>query len=55
MKTSTSIVIEKPIEDVFVFAANVENMDRWFKGISETRLTSDGDYGAGSTFASKYT
>lgn len=55
MKTSATIMIERPIEDVFVFAANIENMGRWFTGVSEPRLTSDGDYGAGSTFASKYT
>ena len=38
-----------------MFAAKVENMARWFTGVTEPRLTSDGDYGAGSTFASKYT
>jgi len=55
MKASVSIRIDQPIDKVFAFAANIENMDQWVTGVSEPKLTSEGDFGVGSTFTSKYT
>ncbi len=55
MKAGTSIVIERPIEDVWAFVANIENMDQWVVGVSEPRLSNGRDMGVGATFTSKYT
>ena len=55
MQASASIIIDKLIDAVFAFAANVENMDKWVIGVTEPRRTSDGAFGVGSTFFSKYT
>jgi len=55
VQASVSIIIERPIAAVFAFAANVENMDKWVVGVTEPRRTSDGQFGVGSTFFSKYT
>lgn len=54
MRASASILIHKPVEQVFDYVANVEKMDEWVIGVSEPRRTSPGDYDAGSTFTSKY-
>ena len=55
MKASASVVIDRPIEEVFAFVADVENADRWVNGVTEPRRTSEGEFGVGATFASKYT
>ncbi len=55
MKTETSIVVERPIEDVWAFVANIENMDQWVVGVSEPRMSNGRDMGEGATFTSKYT
>ena len=55
MKAGTSIVVERPIEDVWAFVANIENMDKWVVGVSEPRLSNGRDMGVGATYTSKYT
>ncbi len=55
MKAAASAVIDKPIEEVFAFVANAENMARWVVGVAEPKWTSNGVRGVGATFASKYT
>ena len=55
MKAGTSIVVERPIEDVWAFVANIENMDQWVVGVSEPRLSNGRDIGVGATYTSKYT
>lgn len=55
MKASTSMVITRPIAEVFAFVADPLHMDRWVSGVTEPQRSSSGDLGVGSTFASKYT
>lgn len=55
MKAGTSIVVERPIEDVWAFVANIENMDKWVVGVTEPRLSNGRDMGVGVTYTSKYT
>jgi uncharacterized protein YndB with AHSA1/START domain len=45
------VVIERPPADVFGFLADLENIPRWNYAISETRKTSTGPVGVGSTYA----
>lgn len=49
-KFEASVVIHKPIEDVFAFVADLSNAPRWQNGVVEAGLTSDGPMGVGSTF-----
>jgi hypothetical protein len=55
MRASVSEMLDQPIEEVFAFVASVEHMGHWVNGVSEPRRTSEGPFGVGSTFASKYT
>lgn len=55
MRASSSVVIDRQVEDVFAYAATIENMDAWVHGVGEPRRTSEGPFGVGSTFASTYT
>ena len=41
MNTKTSIVIDRPIEEVFAYVSNVENMPRWVSGVQRVRLVSE--------------
>ncbi len=41
MNTKTSIVIERPIDEVFAYVSNVENMPRWVSGVQRVRLLSN--------------
>jgi len=47
---SNTIVIERSPHDVFEFVADLENVPRWNYAIVETRKTSDGPIGVGSTY-----
>ena len=44
-----SVVIDRPIHEVFAFIANVENNPQWQQSVLETRKTSPGPVGVGST------
>jgi uncharacterized protein YndB with AHSA1/START domain len=46
----TSIVINRPIEEVFAFVSNPENYPKWFSASREVQITSDGPTGVGTTF-----
>lgn len=46
---SSSIVINRPIEDVFAVLTNVENTDKWFPGNVKEWWTSPPPHGVGST------
>ena len=48
-RTSSSITIRRPIEDVFAVLTNVENTGTWFPGNVEEHWTSPPPHGAGST------
>ncbi len=45
-----SAVIEKPVEEVFAFAANPQNDPLWSSAVAEARQTSEGPLGLGTTF-----
>src|SRR5262249_39266880 len=45
-----SIVINRPLEDVFAFLSNPENSPKWSSGGSEVKITSTGPIGVGTTY-----
>ncbi len=47
-RMETSVVIDRPIEEVFEYATNPENDTKWQSGILESGLVSDGPVGVGS-------
>lgn len=54
MKATASIMIHRPIDEVFGFVSTLENMDRWVSGASATTKTND-DEGVGARYESEYT
>ena len=55
ISSSASVLVDKPIAEVWEFVSDVEKMDLWAKGVTETRLTSEGDVAQGSVFTGKFT
>ncbi|MDP6451813.1 MAG: SRPBCC family protein [SAR202 cluster bacterium] len=55
MKASATVTIEAPIEQVFDYIADIENMDQWVNGVTEPKWTSDPVEETGATFQSFYT
>ena len=49
IKTEQSMIVNRPVEEVWEYLSNVENMPKWDKGVLEARLTSEGPVGVGST------
>ncbi len=45
-----STVINRPVEEVFAYVADVENEPQWISEVMEVRRTSDGPIGVGSTY-----
>ena len=52
MKVETSIVINRPLDEVFAFTADVENQPQWQSRLIEARKTSVGPIGVGTTWSS---
>ena len=50
MRVSTSIIIERPIRDVFAFAANPGRWAEWIIGVSAVEEASGRYRDVGSTF-----
>ena len=50
-----SIVINRPVEEVFAFASNPENTPKWSSVSSEVKITSAGPIGVGTTYRSVVT
>jgi carbon monoxide dehydrogenase subunit G len=50
MRFSNMVVIERTPHDVFEFVSDLENVPKWNYAIVETRKTSDGPVGVGSTY-----
>lgn len=50
MRFSNSLTISRPPDDVFDFLAHFENVPTWNYAISETRKTSNGPVGVGTTY-----
>ena len=49
-KFETSIVINRPLEEVFALLSNAENDLKWQSGTIESKKTSDGPIGVGTTW-----
>ena len=50
-----NLVINRPVEEVFAFVSNSENLPRWRSTSLEMKKTSDGSLGVGSTFKGRFT
>jgi hypothetical protein len=48
-RTQSSVVINRPVEEVFDFAMTLSNHPLWMRGVIEARQTSEGPLGVGST------
>jgi carbon monoxide dehydrogenase subunit G len=44
-----SVMVNRPVEEVWDFIGSFENTTRWSRGVLEARQTSDGPLGVGST------
>jgi uncharacterized protein YndB with AHSA1/START domain len=53
MNSKSSIVIDRPIDEVFAYVSNVENMPRWVSGVRRARLLSK-KVKAGARFTADY-
>ena len=45
-----TVLIARPIEDVFAFLSDLENVPKWNYSIVETRKVSEGPIGVGTTY-----
>lgn len=50
IKIEQSTVINRPIEEVFSYVTDIDNLPMWSGEIVESRKTSDGPTGEGTTF-----
>jgi dehydrogenase/reductase SDR family protein 12 len=50
VKVEQSIMIDKPVEQVWNFLTDFQNTPKWDVGVLETRQTSTGPAGLGTTF-----
>jgi uncharacterized protein YndB with AHSA1/START domain len=50
MQLDKSVVIERPLEEVFAFVANRENDALWAPVVTETRKTTEGPLDVGTTY-----
>ena len=48
IKVELSVVINRPVEEVFAYATNPANNAKWQEGLVESRLVSSGPIGVGS-------
>ena len=51
MRVEKSVIINQPIEKVFDFVSNAENEALWRTEIQESKVTSEGTFGVGSTIS----
>lgn len=50
LRVDAAIVINAPADVVFEFIANPENNPTWQRGMQSCRITSEGQFGQGSTY-----
>jgi uncharacterized membrane protein len=50
MRVSNSVLIRRPVEQVFAYVTDLSNELRWQPEIKEVRITSPGPLGKGTTF-----
>jgi len=53
IKIEESIIINRPVEEVWKFVSNIENATKWDRGVLEARQTSEGTIGVGSTLQTR--
>ena len=53
-KIEISLVINRPVEEVFAFVSNAENLPRWRATTLEVTKTSPGPVGVGSAFKGRF-
>ena len=49
-KMQATVVIGRPIEEVFAYVVNATTWPKWQEGLLETEQTSEGPVGSGTTF-----
>lgn len=49
IKIAESIVVNRPIEEVFAYIADAENMQEWAAEVVDAKKTSEGPMGVGTT------
>jgi uncharacterized membrane protein len=49
-RAEASVLIDRPVEEVFAFVSNPENDEQWESDISEVAKTSEGPLGEGATY-----
>jgi len=49
VKIEESVMINRPVEDVWKFIADLSNVTKWDRSVSELKLTSAGPIGVGAT------
>jgi uncharacterized membrane protein len=49
IKIENSVLINRPVEEVFAFVANVENLPLWAGPVTEAKQISEGPIGVGTT------
>lgn len=54
-KMEISVVINRPLEEVFAFLSNSENESKWSSGGREVKKTSQGPIGVGTTYRTTLT
>ena len=50
IRTEASTIINRPVEEVFQFAMETDKLTQWQGNLVQSRQTSDGPMGVGSTF-----
>lgn len=50
IKIEHSVIISRPVKDVFTYVTEVENEPQWIGEVVEVNKTSDGPMGVGSTY-----
>lgn len=50
MRIEHSVVIDRPVEEVFAFLNDAEKLPQWNTAITDARQTSQGPIGVGTTF-----
>jgi uncharacterized membrane protein len=52
LKIDYSVVIDRPLEEVFAYVTDIENMPVWSSEVEKAWKTSEGPMGKGTTFSS---
>ena len=51
LKIEKSVVINRPIEEVFAFVSDIEKLSQWMSELVEAQQTSEGSVGVGTTIS----